>query len=53
MPSQWRNDQSGGGQATGKTAQPTQKREAKGPMQTDNGTGLGTEVPKLKPVPGV
>jgi hypothetical protein len=53
MPSQWRNDQSGGGQATGKTAQPTQKRSADGPMQTDNGTKAGTTVPKLKRVPGV
>lgn len=53
MPSQWRNDQSGGCQATGKTAKPTQKRMAKGPMQTDNGTKAGTEVPKLKRVPGV
>lgn len=53
MPSQWRNDQSGGGQATGRTAPSIPARPANGPMQTDNGTKGGTEVPKLKRVPGV
>lgn len=51
MPSQWRNDQSGGGQATGKTAPAIPARVASGAMQTDNGTGAGTDVPKLKRVP--
>lgn len=53
MPSQWRNEQSGGGQATGRTAKPAQDRRANGPKQTDNGSGAGTDVPKLKQVPGV
>ena len=53
MASQWRNDQKGGGQATGRTAKPIPDRSAKGPKQTDNGTGKGTKVPDLKRVPGV
>lgn len=50
---QWRNDQAGGGQATGRIAKPIPARTAAGPMQSDNGTGAGTKVPKLKRVPGV
>ncbi len=52
MPSQWRNEQSGGGQATGKSAPSIPARTANGPKQTDNGTGAGTKVPDLKRVPG-
>jgi hypothetical protein len=52
MPSQWRNDQKGGGQATGRKAPSIPNRMANGPKQTDNGTGAGTKVPPLKPVPG-
>ncbi len=53
MPSQWRNDQSGGNQATGRKAKSIPARTASGPMQTDNGTGAGTKLPKLKRIPGV
>ncbi len=52
MPSQWRNEQSGGNQATGRKAKSIPARTANGPKQTDNGTKSGTEVPSLKRVPG-
>lgn len=51
-PKQWRNDQSGGNQATGRTAKPIPARTASGPEQLDNGTGAGTKVPRLMRVPG-
>ena len=53
MPDQMRKDQSGGNQATGRTAKPIPARTASGPKQLDNGTGAGTRVPELKRVPGV
>lgn len=53
MADQTRKDQSGGAQATGRTAKPIPARTATGPKQTDNGTGAGTQVPQLARVPGV
>ena len=52
MADQWRNDQSGGGQATGRNAPSIPDRTASGPKQTDNGTGAGTTYTPLKQVPG-
>lgn len=51
MPMQWRNTQSGGGQATGKNAPSIPARTASGPKQTDNGSGAGTRVEPLKRKP--
>lgn len=53
MADQWRNDQKGGGQATGRSAPSIPDRTASGPKQTDNGTGSGTTTQPLKPTPGV
>ena len=53
MPSQWRNEQSGGGQATGRMAKPVKVPMASGPKQTDNGTKAGTTKVPLTRVPGV
>jgi hypothetical protein len=49
---QWRNDQKGGNQATGRTAKAIPGRTANGPKQTDNGTGKGTTYTPLKHIPG-
>ncbi len=51
---QWRNDQSGGAQATGRKV-PGQKvvQTKTTDSQTDNWTGKGTEKLDLKRVPGV
>jgi len=51
MPSQWRNDQKGGGQATGKSAPSIPARSATGKLSRDNGSGAGTKVEPLKRVP--
>jgi hypothetical protein len=51
MADQYRKDQSGGNQATGKTAKPIPSRTASPAGQTDNGTGAGTAYTPLKPVP--
>ena len=53
MADQMRKDQAGGAQATGKTVPKQSPVTATGPKQTDNGTGAGTQVPKLTQVPGV
>ena len=52
-PMQYRKDQKGGGQATGRNAPTIPDRFATGLIQTDNGTGAGTKTTKLKRVPGV
>lgn len=51
---QWRNDQSGGAQATGRKVPAQDVVQTKTTSnQTDNWTGKGTEKVNLKRVPGV
>lgn len=53
MADQFRKDQSGGNQATGKNMMQSDVVQTKTTeFQTDNWTGKGTEVTPLKRVPG-